>query len=472
MRVFRTQLPRLATYKVYNRSVNELFDILESKGLLSERHVTRIEHLSGKDSTKLYERVYSYVFDEQNRRLPPPNGGPELDPFTFFAGASLRGDSTCWEATCRVQKLDFLGRYAALYANEVTVPLPLTHPTNLNSTEQAKALLSLSSITLLRLRPLINVGIIKPAVMRTTHCVHTIKWVKKMTAVVHELVGEEVKRSMPDFKTVYQIPEKAPTRRPTVYIEGPRTFLEHGDIVMTLNDDPRWGAKTWKYNKDGKIELKGSRKLWILSNVFEEIASTTTFYLAYGRLHKARLLTDLPGETFVLNWLTSDENLAATTSAMRYLAHSVPILGDLSIATVLRIRREERDSFESYRRAITRIASDVLGRARKLSRKEAQEMFKASIEPELTRLRNEIRYERRRQTKRVAGGLATLAAGIAIGAFGGLPVAIGAAVKTISAVAGGRLLGKAGEVACEHGANLRQQNDLYFLLRLEDEATG
>ena len=85
MRVFRTQLPRLATYQVYNRSVNELFDILESKGLLSERHVSRIEHLSGKDSIKLYERVYSYVFDEQNRRLPPPNVGPNLDPFTFVA---------------------------------------------------------------------------------------------------------------------------------------------------------------------------------------------------------------------------------------------------------------------------------------------------------------------------------------------------------------------------------------------------
>lgn len=99
-------------------------------------------------------------------------------------------------------------------------------------------------------------------------------------------------------------------------------------------------------------------------------------------------------------------------------------------------------------------------------------MFKALIEPQLTRLKSETRSERRRQTKRIAGGIATLAVGVAIGAFGGLPMAIGAAIKGALAIAGGRLLGKAAEVACEHGANLRQQNDLYFLLRLEQETTS
>ena len=53
---------------------------------------------------------------------------------------------------------------------------------------------------------------------------------------------------------------------------------------------------------------------------------------------------------------------------------------------------------------------------------------------------------------------------------GGVVVAVGGAIAGASAVAGGRLLGKAGKVACEHGADLRQQNDLYFLLRLEEES--
>ena len=239
---------------------------------------------------------------------------------------------------------------------------------------------------------------------------------------------------------------------------------------MTFNEDSNWRARTWKYDDDGKIELRGERKLWVLRNIFNEISSTTSFYLDYGRLHRARFLTDLPGEAFVLDLLTGDEQLAATTTAMQFLTHSVPILADLSIATLMRIRREGRDSFESYRRAITQITSDVLQHKRKLSKREAEQTLKTSIEPELIRLRKEVRYERRRQRKRIAGGLATMAAGIVIGAFGGLPIAVGGAIAGASAVAGGRLLGKAGKVACEHGADLRQQNDLYFLLRLEEEA--
>src|ERR1700737_3461398 len=104
--------------------MQNVFNALESKGILSERHVARIGDLGGKDTVRLYERVYRIVFDEQNKRIPT---ALDVDPFTFYVGASLRGD-TCWMPDCRIRKLDFLGRYAALYANEMTVPLNLTHP--------------------------------------------------------------------------------------------------------------------------------------------------------------------------------------------------------------------------------------------------------------------------------------------------------------------------------------------------------
>jgi len=288
-----------------------------------------------------------------------------------------------------------------------------------------------------------------------------------MHALVYDLAEHAAKKSLPRFDVLFQLPGKAPTGHPTAYVEGPRDFLEHGSLVALFDESPNWRCKTWKYDRKGRTALHRNRKLLFVQMIFDEIASNTSFYLAYGLRQNARFLTDLPGEAFVLDWLTEDEQLSATTSAMELLSHVVPILGDLPIATLLRIRREERDAFESYRGAITRVASDVLAQRGGLSKKEAQEMLKGLIEPEITRLQKEIRLERRRQRKRVAGGVATLAAAVAIGAFGGLPVAIGA-FATAAAVAG-RLLGKAGEVACEHGANLRQQNDLYFLVRLLQE---
>jgi hypothetical protein len=78
----------------------------------------------------------------------------------------------------------------------------------------------------------------------------------------------------------------------------------------------------------------------------------------------------------------------------------------------------------------------------------------------------EWRHEGRRERRRTLGGIETLAASVVLGAFGGVlaVLAKGAAVAAI--MVGGRLLSKAAEARCEHGATLKEQNDFYFLLRL------
>jgi hypothetical protein len=52
--------------------------------------------------------------------------------------------------------------------------------------------------------------------------------------------------------------------------------------------------------------------------------------------------------------------MTAKSLALRELEHSVPVLADLPVATILRIRREERDSFEAYRAAIGKISATIM----------------------------------------------------------------------------------------------------------------
>ena len=106
----------------------------------------------------------------------------------------------------------------------------------------------------------------------------------------------------------------------------------------------------------------------------------------------------------------------------------------------------------------------------KLSKKEARDILESIIQAQLAALQKEVSAERRRQRKRVVGGFGAVTAAVAIGVFGGFPAAVAGALTGAAAIAGGRLLGKAAEAACEHGANLRQQNELYFLLRLIKQA--
>ena len=98
-------------------------------------------------------------------------------------------------------------------------------------------------------------------------------------------------------------------------------------------------------------------------------------------------------------------------------------------------------------------------------------MFRTAIEPELVKMKREIATYRRIQRRRVLAGAASVAAGVAIGAYSGLPALVSVPLIGATSYVGTRLLGKAAESVCEHGPETTQKNDLYFLLRLTEEAS-
>jgi len=122
----------------------------------------------------------------------------------------------------------------------------------------------------------------------------------------------------------------------------------------------------------------------MVSHLFTDVANNMTFYFAYGQRRRARFLSDMPGETEFLDWMTRhDKEMKAKTSLLRELHHTV--LGELPIATILRIRQQEKGAFEAYRDAVTKMSSNILT-ARNVSRKETRQMLRDAIEPELRRM--------------------------------------------------------------------------------------
>jgi hypothetical protein len=444
-------------------------EVLEKYGLVADVDSFRVLEFDRKRAFKLHRELWELVFSQQQE---PVGDSPSSDPFSFMASASMRGRSTCSSPFCRLQKLDFLARYTALYANKVLFPLPLSHPSKVDTVAESRDELAQTALILLRLRRLIDVGMVVPVVMRSTHCTHVIRWVRDMTSLIHEIADDATLEIQKHFCVRYQTADKAPTGRATVYIEGPEDFLEHGGGVLLVNDERMWRPTRGKPDRDGNMEIRGTMKLLAVREMLDYIANDTTFYLAYGRSQNVRYLTDRTGETFFLDWFNNDDELAASSAAMNaYLTHSLPLLGDLSIATLLRIRREERDSFLRYRSAVELILTDIINKKKRIGKREIQELFRERIEPQLLRMKSELRQEGRRQRRRILGGIGTLAASVALGAFGGvLPVLAKGAAVAAGSIVGGRLLSRATEATCEHGATLKEQNDFYFLLRLTQEA--
>jgi hypothetical protein len=441
-----------------------IFEALERHGLIQDQDALNIEELDSKKVTAIYEDVHKTVFENQYQ---PSEAAADLDPFNYVASASLRGDATCWEFGCRLKKIDFLNSFAALYATQVTVPLLLKKPdTVLEDPAYAARLLSRSVLTLLRSRPLIEAGIMRPAVMLTAHCEHDIELTRGLAAAAQEFAIGLAKDLAPEFQAVFQIPEKSPTGEPSVYVSGPEDFLEH-DLVILLNEPPGWRLKSWRYDPEGKVILRGSRKLAMIFEIFRSIASNTSFYLTYGLDLHARLLSDLPGETIMLEDMSLDEKLIEDTKGLRELTHILPLLTDLSIPTVLRLRNEDRESFAAYRYEIASITAEALHNG--ISEEAARDSLRARVLPRINKIKQELQAERSKKIGYLGVGAAALAASVGLGACG-LPLLATVPAAAAAAAVGARLLGKGSEAAVESRLEVKQRNELYFLVKLLKEA--
>jgi hypothetical protein len=448
----------------------ELFEILERNGLVGLPDLDNIRDLPPSKLEKLYSLTYTSIYDAQNARIGSKHSSSPPETFSFHASASIRGASGCDSIECRFNKLGFLARYAALYASELTFPLSMVAPERVDGPSSMRSALINDLSALLLMRPLVTGQIVIPVVMKTQHCIHEIELMRKTTELVHEFSRTAARTLVSQFRLLYQVPGKSPTGRATIYLDGPQEYIEHGGLVRLYNHPPRWIPKTARFDKLGRFEIRGKHKLHLVTDIFSQIADNMTFYLAYGTRRNARFLSDMEGETEFLDWLTDDEQMSARSTALRELEHCVPVLADVPIATILRIRRQERDSFQAYRDSITRVSSSILLSGKRISKREAREMFRAAIAPEIRRIKREVVTGRKSQSKRILGGFGSLAAGVLIGAFAGLPPLLSVPLVGAATVVGGRLLSKAAESACEHGPELRQRNELYFLLRLVDEA--
>ena len=237
-------------------------------------------------------------------------------------------------------------------------------------------------------------------------------------------------------------------------------------MVQLFDESATWRLKSWRFDKEGKVRLTGKRRVAAVSNIFDSIAENTSFYLAYGLERRARLLTDLPGEVLLLEDMGGDEEFLSDSSAMHALGHALPMLGNISLDTLLRIRHEDRESFAAYRHEISAITAEALEKG--LSEASAREFMRARIVPNLNRIKLELEAEGSKTTKYLGWGATALAASVGIGLCG-LPLLTTIPLAATAAAVGTRLLGKGSESAIEGRVEVKKRNDLYFLARLLED---
>jgi hypothetical protein len=126
------------------------------------------------------------------------------------------------------------------------------------------------------------------------------------------------------------------------------------------------------------------------------------------------------------------------------------------LATILRIRREDPDSFTMYRQALGKILRDYVGGRDEISDSVAEEVYRDILEPEIIRLRRTALAQRRTARKKIMTKTLLPAVAVGLGVFSGLlPRELAQLAKIVGATT---LLSQAAEALLERTCPEQVQN--------------
>ena len=381
-----------------------------------------------------------------------------LAPFNFIPSSELSGLSGCREWGCRARRSQLLARYAALYADSIVVPWQLSLPNSFRASEDFRYELTGAILAVLEMRPLIEAGIIRlvhPSFHFCSDCaatglqmVKSIRDATRRTRIAHE----------DRFLARVEKPHSPGSR--LFSLNGPEEFLEHGSILIEFDRAPSW-AKGVR----GRLPKEVLSKSGFVDDVFEKIAGDLIFHQLCTQSYDAKLLTSLPGEAEILRRLNrQDEQTSALLSLCARLTHEIPLMSNVPLERVLKIRNEEPTAFLQYRTALAGIVKEYIQPRKALSKIEAKQIYEDRLLPELAQLRRGVEVHRAKMLKKSAATAAVVMAIVTLGMTAGLHAPDFAATGT-GALMGGlaALLGDAGPEP-----DAVKNHQLYFLLKLSE----
>ena len=327
--------------------MNRVIEILENNGLVSEELAERFifntpRKLVLKIRESIYEALVAECEDVRSGSLPICDG-----PFNFVASASMRGDSGCVERSCHLNKVAALSRYAALYCDRVFVPFRISQHSHGADDFDERYDFTRDVHSLLQLRPLIEAGIVILQPESLGLCSECLRRLLPSSPAVQRATEELLAENIRKFSLTWD------RRDPKAFmLHGPNAYLEHGRMHYEFNKRITWVHKS----KHDVIKLTKAevQKSGILEGVFQDLERDILAQQFYSLHCGSKYLTDLAGEAEFLNKLAETrkvEHKAANLCGA--LSHTVPLLSDIPLSTVVRVRSEDPEAFENYRCALS-----------------------------------------------------------------------------------------------------------------------
>jgi hypothetical protein len=445
-----------------------LTEIAEEYGLASPEAISQtVPRLSVKRFFKVVEKTLEAVATDEGGPANPTAGRLNL-----LASSSIRSDAGCHEWRCRNEKLSSLARYAALYSDGIIVPHAFA---NFTAGPEAGRL-SLADLYFKHyaLRPLVEAGIAKFAIDLYCLCEECGRRFRKACAIHDRAAFELYMRKLPEMNVIYRPPSKR--RSWFLEIRGPEDYVPHGELRLVPShgkDAPGWAPRRIGL-VDGApgaaLTAARIRKHRLGGRLFEQFSEDAMFQQYHGVRFGASFITDSLTEAEFLDTVYPrndiNQNVRTLLSA---LTDGLPLLADVPLRTVLKIRNNDYDSFQIYRNALRDVLANHVKPGKALSRAEAEQICSDVVAPQLAKLRIDANAKRRAILKKSLAKSVVPVAMVSIGVIAGL---IPHELAEIFKWGGIALSGQIAEAlaSIEKNPNELRSHNFYFLYRLAQAA--
>jgi hypothetical protein len=440
-------------------------DVAENLGLVAPGAIHGIVFgLPVDEFCRLVEITTTAIFADER------TAGTASASTAVFASSSLRSDSGCRCWSCRHAKLDALARYACLYADRLIVPISLT--SLLNDEDPARFAIADLYYKVSVLRPLFdaNIAVFAPDIhCFCLGCGH--KFDNLCDAYDAASFGVYLERIGLDIRVIYRPPARG--RSWYVELEGPPQYIPHGHLVMQPLGDysrtPRWAPKRLSPiggRLGAEMDQHRTRTYRVGGTHFGQLARDAVIQQYHGIRYNAPYITDSPVEArFLERVYPRDDNALNLRVLLEHMQHELPLLTDVPLRRILKIRQSDYESFSLYRNALQQVIREHFRNGQRFTSDVAHEICADMIMPQIRRLKLDAVSKRRSAIRRALSGTVAVSATLGFGLISGI---IPLDLERLFQIGGVALAGKLGDILAameKHPAEIRSHN-MYFLLRL------
>ena len=433
--------------------MERVYELLASYGLTPAGHRDRLKSWSEDQTIDFLITMYEAMQDSHDR---------EGAPYSFIANGPMGGDETrCSDPECRLARIDNTARFATLYADRVLILDPFER--FFGVTEVTPRLIEdiCVSIQLLHeIRPAAEAGFIGMATRNYCFCDEHYKELEAQQA--------DIETACHVLQEQYRNQLSVELRRSTAVksawefvITGPENLVEHGRSYYIIPELPE--ELQGRLDSDDRLVLSEDDvfDFDFPHRLTEPIVNDLLLQNLYAT-HGFHYLTDRDIDFEVVAAVNDPATTEVSDALRTGLSHSVPLIPDADLSSLVRLRSNEGEAFRVYRDKLNSVLADLQTEA-SLTESRVRQALQDAIEPELNKMDQVVRENKRLLVGQLGQDVVFGAGFVSIGLFSGLlPTTVG---QVFAGLGGFRfvtsLLDKASALIKEP-SELRK-NSCYFL---------